>query len=303
MKYETPINKYNTIKKIGEGTYGEVLHVSTSKKHQNYALKMSRKKEIYKSKNIKESLILKRLKHNNIIKIIDTINDNDNYGIILPLYKMNLYQYIKKQIYINHHDTCIILLKISSGLDYLKRNSVIHRDLKPENILLNSLNDIVISDFGISIEKRYLECDDIPYKVQTVYYRSPEIFLRSPYNESIDIWSLGCIAYEIYWKRPLFTKKDPVELFIEQNVILKPPPESFLRNYYITYPLYDDIENPSYMILNSHKIPLSSNYLNIAHNKNKYIIDFVKRCCEWIPSNRITPHESVKYLKNVQKKS
>jgi len=303
MKYETTNNKYNTIKKIGEGTYGEVLHVSTSKKHQNYALKMSRKKEIYKSKNVKETFILKRLKHNNIIKVIDTINDSENYGIILPLYKMNLYQYIRKQIYINHHDTCIILSKISSGLDYLKRNSIIHRDLKPENILLNSLNDIVISDFGISIEKKNLVYDDSPYQVQTIFYRAPEIYLESPYNESIDMWSLGCIAYEIYWKRPLFTKKKPSELFIEQNVILKPPSYDFLVMYPVINIMYDDIEDPSYMILNGTKIPLLSNYLNNAYNKNMYITDFVKKCCTWKPSERITPYESIKYLKNVQKKS
>lgn len=303
MKYETSNNKYNTIKKIGEGTYGEVLHVSTFKKHQNYALKMSRKKEVYKTKNVKESCILKRLKHNNIIKIIDTINDNDNYGIILPLYKMNLYQFIRKQIYINHHDTCIILSKICSGLDYLKRSSILHRDLKPENILLNSLNDIVISDFGISIEKKNLGADASPYQVQTVYYRAPEIYLETPYDESIDMWSLGCIAYEIYWKTPLFSKKNPTELFIEQNVILKPPSSEFLYMHPLIVLLYDDIEDPSYMILNGNRIPLLSNYLNNAYNKNMYIIEFVKKCCKWSPSERITPYESIKYLKNVQKKS
>ena len=303
MKYETSNNKYNTIKKIGEGTYGEVLHVSSLKKHQNYALKMSRKKEVYKTKNVKESCILKRLKHNNIIKIIDTINDNGNYGIILPLYKMNLYQYIRKQIYINHYDTCTILSKISCGLDYLKRNSIIHRDLKPDNILLNSLNDLVISDFGISIEKKYLEADDSAYQVQTIYYRAPEIYLETPYDEAIDMWSLGCIAYEIYWKRSLFTKKNPTELFIEQNVILKPPSSEYLHLYPLIKLLYDDIEDPSYMILNGTRIPLLSNYLNNAYIKNMYIIEYVKKCCNWEPSKRLTPYESIKYLKSVQKKS
>ena len=215
---------------------------------------------------------------------------------------MNLYQYIRKQIYINHHDTCIILSKICSGLDYLKRHSILHRDLKPENILLNSLNDIVISDFGMSLEKKYLECDVSPYQVQTVYYRAPEIYLRSDYDESIDMWSLGCIAYEIYWKTPLFSKSVPVELFIEQNVILKPPSYNFLTMNPTVILLYDDIEYPSYMTLKGVKIPLLSNYLNNAYNKNKYIIEFVKKCCNWIPSERITPYESIKYLKNVQKK-
>ena len=303
MKYETSNNKYNTIKKIGEGTYGEVLHVSTLNKRQNYALKMSKKKEVYKSKNKKESTILKRLKHNNIIKIIDTINNSDNYGIILPLYKMNLYQFIKKQIYINHYDTCVILSKISSGLDYLKRNSFIHRDLKPENILLNSLNDIVISDFGISIEKKYLKSDDILYKVQTIYYRAPEIYLQIPYDESIDMWSLGCIAYEIYWKQPLFSKKDQVELFIEQNIILKPPSLDFLEKNPTISKMYDDIEDPSYMIYKGNRIPLLTNYLKNAYNKNKLIIEFVNKCCKWQSSDRITPYESIKYLKNIQKKS
>ena len=67
--------------------------------------------------------------------------------------------------------------------------------------------------------------------------------------------------------------------------------------------MYDDIEDPSYMILNGTKIPLLSNYLNNAYNKNMYITDFVKKCCTWKPSERITPYESIKYLKNVQKKS
>ena len=100
------------------------------------------------------------------------------------------------------------------------------------------------------------------YKVQTVFYRSPEIFLKDKYDESIDIWSLGCIAYEIYFKKPLFKFFRSEDLFIEQNRILGPPPTLLIKTHPSIYYFYDDITNPSY-IKNNNQIYLFSKKLCI----------------------------------------
>lgn len=297
--------KYLFIDRLGEGTYGDVVRVSSIKHtSKQYALKITKNNKQYNIITKTEYSILKTLKHPNIIKIINFIKSDSDLGIclVLPLYSNNLYKYIRTQLYINNYDTCHILIQLCNGLDYLKKNNIIHRDLKPENILMNDINNIVIIDFGMAVDKTNPR-DNFKFNVQTIYYRSPEIFIQCDYDESIDIWSLGCIAYEIYCKKTLFKKKDNISLFIEHNLILGPPTPDFISKYQKLYKYYDDIEYPFYMIYENNKYPLTKSML-LKNDliKNKNLANFILDCLCWNKDHRITPNAAVKVLKNMQKK-
>ena len=100
-------------------------------------------------------------------------------------------------------------------MSFINDNNIIHCDVKPENILFNSkkINDktnIVICDFGLSKEIKSLKKLKFSNEIQTIWYRSPEISLKMDFDYKIDIWSLGCIFYEMIFNKVLFISSDNI---------------------------------------------------------------------------------------------
>jgi len=92
----------------------------------------------------------------------------------------------------------------------MKNKGIIHCDIKPENVMFTNdrFNNIKIIDFGISCEN-YIT--GFSY-VQSRMYRAPEIVMGIPYDHSIDMWSVGCILFEMLNGSPLFPARDENEL-------------------------------------------------------------------------------------------
>lgn len=92
---------------------------------------------------------------------------------------------------------------VCNGLYQLHSIGITHRDLKPENILLKD-GVVKICDFGSSKFLDKVTRKNTPYVVSR-YYRAPELILASTlYDESIDIWAVGCILFEMFARTPLF---------------------------------------------------------------------------------------------------
>jgi len=82
------------------------------------------------------------------------------------------------------------------ALEYIHRRKVLHRDIKSSNVFLTSNNTVKLGDFGIS--KVLDSTNDIALTVQgTPYYMSPEVCQSKGYSYKSDVWSLGCILYEL----------------------------------------------------------------------------------------------------------
>lgn len=98
-----------------------------------------------------------------------------------------------------------VLLQITESIHCMHSSGIIHRDLKPQNILTNDLVEIKVADFGLC-RSVSLPMRNYTHEVITLWYRPPEILLgQSKYDFSADIWSLGCIFYEVFTGAPLFS--------------------------------------------------------------------------------------------------
>ena len=88
------------------------------------------------------------------------------------------------------------LVQIAFGLQYIHKKNILHRDLKTQNIFVTSKKLIKIGDFGISKSLSHT-LDLATTAIGTPHYLSPEICRRQPYNHKSDMWSLGCVLYEL----------------------------------------------------------------------------------------------------------
>lgn len=179
----------------------------------------------------------------------------------------------------------------------MRENSIVHCDLKPENILLRKINKsgIKIIDFGSGC----FEDQKIYTYIQSRFYRAPEIVLGIPYNAAIDMWSFGCILYELYVGYPLFPGEDEKEHMALMMEIKGVPPRSVLARATRRKVFFDEDYQPI-LVPNSKgkiRIPQSKNLSNMLNCNEPDFVDFIdvskkltlQKCCEWKTDTRLTP--------------
>ena len=205
-------NKYRILKELGKGGYGKVSLVLNNLDNKYYALKEILIKDEDNINNIKNEInIISKFNNNNIVKYYNSYKENDKYYILMEYCDgQNLKDYINKHIEKNEliEENIIhnIIKQICIGIEEINKMKIIHRDLKPENIFMNKNLEIKIGDFGISkqLNREYAITKN---KLGTEYYAAPEILLDGKYNEKSDIWSLGCIIYELFHLRKYYNDK------------------------------------------------------------------------------------------------
>lgn len=113
------------------------------------------------------------------------------------------------------------MYQIMRGVDFLHSNRIVHRDLKPQNILISNSGEVKLADFGLA--RIYEQMQTLTTVVVTLWYRSPEVLLKSSYASSVDIWSCGCIFAELHMRRPLFPGTSEVDQLSKIFKILGSP--------------------------------------------------------------------------------
>lgn len=122
----------------------------------------------------------------------------------------------------------LFICQILDALIVLRDANVVHCDLKPENILLKSLDsgEIKVIDYGSAC----FENRTVYSYIQSRFYRSPEVLLGYPYNAAIDMWSVGCVAAELFLGLPLFPGASEFNLLQRIHETLGQPPDFIVAN-------------------------------------------------------------------------
>lgn len=229
------MEKYRILGKKGEGTFSEVLKCQNIRDGTFWAAK--KMKQTYKSmdeiQQIREIRVLKQLNgHPNIIFLREIIFDkrSGTLCLIFELMTMNLYEYIRgRQRLLSSETVCKFMYQLLKALEYLHRHSFFHRDVKPENILIKD-ETLKLADFGscrqISSKQPFTEY------ISTRWYRAPECLLTDGYYRShMDIWSAGCVMFEIITLRPLFPGTNELDQINKIHEILGSPSSSILDKF------------------------------------------------------------------------
>ncbi|CAI2365235.1 unnamed protein product [Moneuplotes crassus] len=208
---------YKIRKCIGTGQFGSVRLASPySNLKEKYAIKSIPRdsNEEYIKQLEKELRILKDVDHPNIIKFLETYQDQKYYHFVIEYCSGGeLFNRLAELGSLSETVAASIIKKLVSAIAHLHDKDICHRDLKPENILFTSKDpdaEIKLIDFGLST---YARKDRImKSKVGTPFYVAPEV-LEGEYQKSCDMWSIGVITYVILCGYPPFYGKTDEEIY------------------------------------------------------------------------------------------
>ena len=157
---------------------------------------------------LREISILKEFQHKNILKLEKVIQQNNILFLVFEYLDLDLEKFISDNLENNRQaDKRLvkkIIKEILEGIYAMHSNYLIHRDLKPANILLSAKFETKIADFGLSRKVDVLTQKAYTKEVVSLYYRAPEALTEQMYSFPLDIWSIGCIFYELCMNRPCF---------------------------------------------------------------------------------------------------
>lgn len=200
------MDKYEVIGLLGEGSFGRVYKANQIASSKVVALKVITKRG-RSTKEIKglrqECEIQSNLHHPNIIQMLDSFETENEIVVITEFAHRELTDILSKEGYLSETRVQSIVWDLVSALYYLHSHRVLHRDLKPQNILLDLKNKAKLCDFGFA--RNMSTGTHVLTSIKgTPLYMAPELIEEHPYDHNADLWSLGCIIYELLVGTPPF---------------------------------------------------------------------------------------------------
>lgn len=206
-------------KELGKGAFGTVCIATSKTDGQIYAMKRVKLSALNikeRENALNEVRILASLSHPNIIRFEETFFDEDSKTLNIVMEfadagdiesklktQIKMRQGFPEQIVWNY------LIQTLKGLKYLHDNKIMHRDLKCANIFLNKEGVLKLGDLNVS---KIVKMGMAVTQTGTPYYASPEIWSDKPYDYKSDLWSVGCIIYELCALSPPFKGTDLKDL-------------------------------------------------------------------------------------------
>ncbi|XP_030648798.1 serine/threonine-protein kinase 36 [Chanos chanos] len=216
------MNLYHVLEMIGEGSFGRVYKGRKKFSGQVVALKFIPKtgrseKELRSLK--REIEIMRGLRHPNIVLLLDSFETETEVVVVTEYAEGELFQILEDDGSLPECQVHEIACQLVSALYYLHSHRILHRDMKPQNILLGKGGVVKLCDFGFARAMSVSTMVLTSIK-GTPLYMSPELVEEKPYDHTADLWSLGCILYELHTGAPPFYTNSIFQLV---HLIVKDP--------------------------------------------------------------------------------
>ena len=296
--------QYQQIAQLGSGAFGTVIKCYDHKNHRIVALKLVRDWPKMHKQIVLEKEVLEILKEksdiavdHHCIRVYEIFGYRSFYVYAFEVLSINLYMSLKVDNFkgFDLNKIKIIAKQAALSLQFIHSLGLIHCDIKPENILWTSgkRDSVKLIDFGCCCHVG----NTLHTYIQSRYYRAPEVMLGIQYGQPIDIWSFGCVLCELITGIPIFPGEDEDEQMALIQSVLGPPPLDMLMDGTRTNCFFDE---EFYPILRPNKKgvthSVSSTSLGAVLNINEpHLLDIIRKCLKWNPSERITFKEIVNH--------
>lgn len=281
--------RYEILHILGEGSFGIVVSCFDHKLQQPVAIKILRKGKIFEENGELEVKNLNQVRSSGqsdaIIEKFEDFTFRSHFCIVFELLNIDLFNFLKKNNFngISMNVLRRITIQLLIGLKHIHQNNLIHCDLKPENIMfkLTNKSSVKIIDFGSACEKS----SPIFTYIQSRYYRAPEVILELQYTEKIDIWSLGCILFELYTGMPLFIGENEPDQLCRFVEVVGEFPASMVKDSPRKSELFDSLGR-LLEIERQQVLPGSRRLSILLKNADPGFIDFLNSCLQLNPKTR-----------------
>jgi serine/threonine protein kinase len=211
------IGKYVLDKEIGNGAFGTVYKAIDTETGKIWAVKQISKKKINTSQMKgfleAEMSIMRDITHPNILKLEETLETDSNYYMVIQYCNQGDFENFLEKSEKNHlpeAEAVGFLKQIMNGFQELRKKKILHRDFKLPNLFLND-GVLIIGDFGLA--KQGVEMTKTI--VGSYYTMAPELLFNesgTSYTSKADLWSIGCVYYQMLFGEPSFFGTSVLEL-------------------------------------------------------------------------------------------
>ncbi|XP_020490523.1 serine/threonine-protein kinase DCLK1b [Labrus bergylta] len=211
--------RYKVGRTLGDGNFAVVRECVERSTGREYALKIISKDKCRGKEHMIQSevSILRRVKHPNIVLLIEEMDTHCALFLVMELVKGgDLFDAITSSKKYTEQDASSMLFNLASAIKYLHSLNIVHRDIKPENLLVFEHHDgsksLKLGDFGLATVVNgplYTVCG-------TPTYVAPEIIAETGYGLKVDIWAAGVITYILLCGFPPFRGGEDQEALFDQ---------------------------------------------------------------------------------------
>jgi serine/threonine protein kinase len=204
------VGKYEILRSLGSGGFGSVYLARDTWLDIKVAIKVPHKQSTELYKLLKEPRLQAALNHPNIVRVLAAEKEKDVFFMVMEYVKgQSLEKILEKEKILDCNRAIDIIKQISYGVEHAHHHKIIHRDLRPSNILITEEGTVKITDFGTSAWLNSTQYAST--RIGSPPYMAPEQFMGKA-SYSSDIYSIGCIFYEMIVGRPPIFDPDPFKI-------------------------------------------------------------------------------------------